>query len=472
MKHVVTALVLVLWGAGGNLAQATINCGWSFSVFPANEDAGFPGVQGHRTTDGVWVNLVVSAPVGTSAPAPVGYDAFRLHWGGGSLLAGHYVFTTTCGGHTRTKTVDWPDRSAVAPEFNKAFDLYCESGCGCAVWAAEDHDCDGTPDECDPDYEDCDNNDIACDRCDDANGNHLCDPPHTNPQTGQPCENCGPDTDDLDCDGVPNDQDPDIDGDGIPNVDDPDMDGDGIPNLEDPDVDGDGVPNDDDPEPCGPGSDPCTCLDPPPDGCDDEPCENSFIDHDCDGIPNGCDREYVGSCPDSNGNGICDHCECDPSDPDYPDCAGDPCADPPANDHDCDGVPNECDKDYDAPGCLDANGDKICDHCQGTLPPTGPDPELELPTAPQVDWDVPSLDLSGEAYEYDINLPWVDGGSKQLHVSTDPSDWGSSGLVAQLPMPSLLWYSMNQVRQLVRLMMLVMVIWAFGVRFLRLFHTT
>lgn len=285
------------------------------------------------------------------------------------------------------------------------------------------------------------------------------------------CDDCGAGTQDIDCDGTPNAEDDDIDGDGIPNGQDPDMDGDGIPNEDDPDMDGDGEPNDEDDEPCGPGSDPCECLNPPPAYCDDEPCDNKFVDHDCDGIPNGCDKQYVGSCADINGNAVCDHCECDPSDPGYPDCE-EPCEDPPPNDHDCDGVPNECDKDYDPPGCLDANGDRICDHCQGELPPTGPDPEFTLPTAPQVDWQVPGLDLTGQAYEYDINLPWVDGGTKQLHVSTDPSDWGSSGLVGQLPMPSLVWHSMNTVRQLVRLMLLVMVIWSFGARFLRLFHTT
>jgi hypothetical protein len=39
--------------------------------------------------------------------------------------------------------------------------------------------------------------------------------------------------DDIDCDGIPNDQDDDLDGDGLPNDDDDDTDGDGIPNDQD-----------------------------------------------------------------------------------------------------------------------------------------------------------------------------------------------------------------------------------------------
>lgn len=54
--------------------------------------------------------------------------------------------------------------------------------------------------------------------------------------------------DDIDDDGIPNEEDPDMDGDGIPNEEDPDTDGDGIPNEEDPDIDGDGIPNEEDPD--------------------------------------------------------------------------------------------------------------------------------------------------------------------------------------------------------------------------------
>ncbi len=43
----------------------------------------------------------------------------------------------------------------------------------------------------------------------------------------------------------------DIDGDGIPNNQDPDIDGDGVVNGLDPDIDGDGIPNAQDPNPAG-----------------------------------------------------------------------------------------------------------------------------------------------------------------------------------------------------------------------------
>lgn len=45
--------------------------------------------------------------------------------------------------------------------------------------------------------------------------------------------------------------DEDIDGDGIPNNEDDDIDGDGIPNSQDSDIDGDGIPNSQDSQPCG-----------------------------------------------------------------------------------------------------------------------------------------------------------------------------------------------------------------------------
>ena len=52
--------------------------------------------------------------------------------------------------------------------------------------------------------------------------------------------------DDLDNDGIVNDEDEDIDGDGIVNSEDEDVDGDGIPDDIDEDIDGDGIPNDED----------------------------------------------------------------------------------------------------------------------------------------------------------------------------------------------------------------------------------
>ncbi|NPU98441.1 MAG: hypothetical protein HPY51_14695 [Candidatus Omnitrophica bacterium] len=61
--------------------------------------------------------------------------------------------------------------------------------------------------------------------------------------TPTPTPNCGPTTNDIDCDGVAN-------------MDDTDADGDGIPNNTDPDDDDDGIPDSSDPTPGGPGTDP------------------------------------------------------------------------------------------------------------------------------------------------------------------------------------------------------------------------
>ena len=52
--------------------------------------------------------------------------------------------------------------------------------------------------------------------------------------------------DDIDNDGIDNDEDSDVDGDGIINSDDDDVDGDGIPNDIDNDIDGDGIDNGED----------------------------------------------------------------------------------------------------------------------------------------------------------------------------------------------------------------------------------
>ncbi len=58
---------------------------------------------------------------------------------------------------------------------------------------------------------------------------------------------------DIDLDGVSNEEDADVDGDGIPNGSDNDIDGDGAPNGHDPDADGDGKVGRDDPDEDGDG---------------------------------------------------------------------------------------------------------------------------------------------------------------------------------------------------------------------------
>jgi hypothetical protein len=338
---------------------ATVECSYSIGLFPANEEAAFPAVQGRRTTDGVWVSLTINAPVGTSSPAPVGYDAFRLSWGGGGLLAGYYTFTTGCGGHTREKRVDWPNRSGGSAAWNKSFTLLCKgSECDCEVFADEDYDCDGIHDNCDPDFENCDNGKIECDLCTNDNSNEVCDCPNVDPATGECCEMEDPcdDPDDLDCDGIPNDEDDDIDGDGIPNWEDPDIDGDGIINEEDEDDDGDGINDDEDDSPCGNQSaggglfspvDPCFCAptspacedpecDPATECCEGEPgypdCEECNPETDCcfgePGYPlcEECDP-MLDCCPEEEGYPECcdPEIECCPEEEGYPDCPEDDC---------------------------------------------------------------------------------------------------------------------------------------------------
>jgi hypothetical protein len=360
----------------------------------------------------------------------------------------------------------------------------------------DDDDGDGIPDCEDPD----DDNDGSDDGVDDDDDNDGTDDNVDGTPGGCDCGN------DFDCDGEGNNTDGDDDNDGISDEDDPDDDNDGTPDESDPDDDNDGIPDDEDDTPGGDGGGGGPCNQPPGDhDCDEVPnncdpdyqpcvdansngrcdpcdedcpqppcCPQKQVDHDCDNVPNLCDRDYVGvgpACPDLNDNRICDGCECDPSDPGYPDCEA-PCADPPANDHDCDGVHNECDKDYDPPGCLDANDNRVCDHCEEDIPPIGPAPDLILPKAPTVEWDVPSLDLSSGAYDFDINLPWVGGGTRQLHVSTDPTAWNDSGLVSELPMSPILFTVVDNLRAFVRLMLQIMLLWSMGPRFIRIFHTT
>ncbi|MDR1544334.1 MAG: OmpA family protein, partial [Prevotellaceae bacterium] len=136
------------------------------------------------------------------------------------------------------------------------------------------------------------------------------------------------DKDDLDGDGMNNEDDPDIDGDGIPNEQDPtpygissyrtkdgravvieyddDIDGDGIPNEQDPDIDGDGVPNEQDPTPWGLLSGANKNLKPEiadgayHNGDQKKPIKDTY-DVNGDGIPN---YRQKGPKDDLNGNGI------------------------------------------------------------------------------------------------------------------------------------------------------------------------
>ena len=111
---------------------------------------------------------------------------------------------------------------------------------------------------------------------------------------------------DIDCDGIPDWNDPDIDGDGIPNGSDPDVDGDGIPNGEDPDVDGDGILNGSDPDIDGDGlrngSDDDVDGDGIPNG-DDPDADGDGIPNEDDPEPNGCDADCPGACCNTSTGG-------------------------------------------------------------------------------------------------------------------------------------------------------------------------
>jgi len=171
----------------------------------------------------------------------------------------------------------------------------------------------------------------CCDSCcsDPCCGNPCCNDPCCgdacciDPCCGSSDPCCG----DLDCDGIPNGEDPDMDGDGIPNGEDGDVDGDGLPNASDPDIDGDGIPNASDPDMDGDGhlngdDDDAdgdgfpNFEDPSPEGCTGSCC-GSFDP--CCGGPDPCCGDPDPCC------GVDDPC-CGSTDP----CCGsdDPCCDP------------------------------------------------------------------------------------------------------------------------------------------------
>ncbi|XP_041674801.1 uncharacterized protein LOC108116893 isoform X3 [Drosophila eugracilis] len=163
---------------------------------------------------------------------------------------------------------------------------------------------------------------------------------------------------DLDGDGIPDDEDDDIDGDGIPNDKDDDIDGDGIPNDEDEDIDGDGIPNDED------------------DDIDGDGVPNSKDeDIDGDGVPNSKDEDIDGDGKanheddDLDGDGTPNHEDEDldgdgvPNEEDD-DLDGDGKINHEDEDLDGDGVPNEKDDDLDGDGILnehdgDVDGDGV-----------------------------------------------------------------------------------------------------------------
>ncbi|XP_065085509.1 uncharacterized protein LOC135707568 isoform X4 [Ochlerotatus camptorhynchus] len=181
-----------------------------------------------------------------------------------------------------------------------------------------------------------------------------------------------PNSNDLDGDGIPNDQDPDDDNDGIPDTQDNDDDNDGVPDAEDMDddndgipdsmdvdskmvandLDGDGIPNDQDDDDDNDGI---------PDAEDDDDDNDGILDakdddDDNDGVPDSEDTDAKSRGNDFDGDGI-------PNDEDDDD-DNDGIPDTEDQDDDNDGIPDAEDVDDDndgIPDVLDANSRKAND---------------------------------------------------------------------------------------------------------------
>ncbi|XP_064551164.1 uncharacterized protein LOC135437213 isoform X2 [Drosophila montana] len=205
-----------------------------------------------------------------------------------------------------------------------------------------DLDGDGIPDDQDDDI---DGDGIPNDEDDDIDGDGI---PNDKDDDIDGDGILNEDDDDIDGDGVPNDEDDDIDGDGVPNEKDDDIDGDGIPNDEDDDIDGDGIPNDEDDDIDGDGIPNDEDSDIDGDGIPNE----KDNDIDGDGIPNQEDN-------DLDGDGL-------PNEKDE-DLDGDGLVNHEDNDLDGDGLPNDKDEDLDGDGKVnhedeDIDGDGTLNH--------------------------------------------------------------------------------------------------------------
>lgn len=289
------------------------------------------------------------------------------------------------------------------------------------------------------------------------------------------CDECGPGTADIDCDDVPNETDPDIDGDGTPNGEDPDIDGDGIPNNEDTDDDGDGVPDDEDDEPCGDGVDPCFCAPESPacDDCDEatECCEGEPGYPECDdcdelteccpgepGYPDCC-NPLTDCCEGEAGYPDCCHpdVECCPEEEGYPDCPEEDC-------EDC-----ICDKLDEVLGVLNSIESGLGLGDDGGYTPVMPTIDPVLPGSPPdgLGFDGAENVLPSTLPEWGsptgghltIPVPGIDGEGVSLSFGARPlEDFAQPYLGTSLGTVHL---AIDNLRQAVRLILLLLVSWSF-----------
>ncbi|XP_058464369.1 uncharacterized protein LOC131438382 isoform X5 [Malaya genurostris] len=205
---------------------------------------------------------------------------------------------------------------------------------------SNDLDGDGIPNDQDPDD---DNDGILDSQDDDDDNDGIPDAEDLDDDNDGIPDSVDPDSkmtaNDLDGDGIPNDQDDDDDNDGIPDAQDDDDDNDGIPDVQDNDDDNDGIPDSMDSDAKSKGND----LD--GDGIPNDRDD----DDDNDGIPDNLD-------PDDDNDGIPDHLDSDDDNDGIPD-SRDKDAVSKHNDLDGDGIPNEEDDDDDNDGIPDKEDD-------------------------------------------------------------------------------------------------------------------
>ncbi|XP_062560064.1 dentin sialophosphoprotein-like isoform X4 [Armigeres subalbatus] len=215
--------------------------------------------------------------------------------------------------------------------------------------------------------------------------------------TGKPHSN------DLDGDGIPNDQDPDDDNDGIPDTQDNDDDNDGIPDAEDMDDDNDGIPDSKDPD------SKITANDLDGDGIPNDQDD----DDDNDGIPDSEDS-------DDDNDGIIDAEDDDDDNDGIPD-SEDTDGKRRSNDFDGDGIPNDKDDDDDNDGIPDVLDDD--DDNDGIVDAEDDDDDNDgIPDSEDKDGKSLSNDLDGDGIPNDQDDDDDNDGIPDSEDSDDDND--------------------------------------------------